>query len=271
VAKTPDIEVMSKESIFRTVLVAFVVALFCSLMVSAAVYYLRPVQLVYKNLAQNRAIVEVAGLIPTGEPLSDGEVIRHLLALDARMVDMSTGHFVDDLDAWSFDQRAAAADPERGVEIPESRDIAQLKRRSQYAPVYLVLDGNAIQRIVLPVHGQGMWSRIYGYISLTADLNTIAAVRFYEHGETPGIGDRIQDDAWTSRWSGKRLFDQSGNVAFQVSKDDQPSPYHVDSISGASVTAQSVGQLIRYWVGGDGFGPLIIRLTQARGIVNPRD
>lgn len=262
---------MSKESVLRTVLVAFVVALFCALMVSAAVYYLRPVQVVYKNLAQNRAILQVAGLIPTGEQLSDSDVMRRLVELDARMVELSTGNFVDGMDAWRFDQRAAAADPELGVQIPESRDIAQLKRRSRYAPVYLVLDGDAIERIILPVHGQGMWSLIYGYISLTANLNTIAAVRFYEHGETPGIGDRIQDDAWTSRWSGKRLLDQSGDVAFQVSKDDQTSPYHVDSISGATVTSQSVGQLIRYWVGADGFGPLLIRMTEARSTVNQRD
>lgn len=262
---------MSSESIGKTILIATVVALLCSLMVSGAVYYLRPMQLVYTRIVQNRAIIEAAGLVAANERISDREVIGRFLELDARIVDLSNGAYMDAIDALSFDQRASAADPELSEAIPESRDIARLKSRSRFAPVYLLMDGNTIERIILPVHGQGMWSRIYGYIALAPDLNTIVAVRFYEHGETPGIGDRIQDPGWTSRWSGKRVYDQDGGVALQVMTEDTESPYRIDAISGATVTAESVGKLIQFWLGSDGFGPLIARLREARDTDRPEE
>jgi len=262
---------MAKDSVGNTLLVAFAVALTCSLVVSAAVYYLRPMQLAYTKLLQNRIIIETAGLTLTDDRISDREVVNRFLSLDAQIVDLDTGEFMIDMDALSFDQRAAAQDVKLSVPISDSSDIAQLKRRSRYAPVYIVWDEGNIDRLVLPIHGQGMWSRIYGYISLADDLNTVVAIRFYEHGETPGIGDRIQNAEWTSLWSGKHLFDNENSFALQVSGNNGASPYRVDSISGATVTTEGVGKLVRYWLGDDGFGPFLTRLREIRNSNNPED
>ena len=171
---------------------------------------------------------------------------------------------MEGIDPLTFDQRKAAVDPDLSVAIPDSRDIAQLTRRARFAPVYILTDGDDIERVVLPIHGQGMWSRIYGYICLATDLNTVVAIRFYEHGETPGVGDRIQDPKWYAQWSGKRLYDDAGAFALQVTGGDTASPYQVDSISGATITAQGVGKFVNYWLGEDGFGAFLCGLLAMR-------
>jgi Na+-transporting NADH:ubiquinone oxidoreductase subunit C len=268
VAAALENQAMSDESVGKTLLVAIGVAFACSLMVSSAVIFLRPMQLAYTRLLQNRVIIETAGLVSSLEVISDREVISRFLDLDARIVELATGEFVEGIDPLTFDQRKAAVDPDLSVAIPDSRDIAQLTRRARFAPVYILTDGDDIERIVLPIHGQGMWSRIYGYISLATDLNTVVAIRFYEHGETPGVGDRIQDPKWYAQWSGKRLYDDAGAFALQVTGGDTASPYQVDSISGATITAQGVGKFVNYWLGDDGFGPFLSRLRAIRSSID---
>ena len=250
---------MSKDTLGRTLLVATGVALGCALMVSTTVYFLRPIQLAYADLERNRIVVEAAGLAPAASELSDRAVVALFVDLQVRIVDLETDQFTDDVDPQLYDQRAASNDPEMSVAIPEQLDLARLGSRARYVPVYLRVEGERIERIVLPVHGQGMWSTIYGYLSLESDLNTIAGIRIYEHGETAGIGDRIQTPAWQAECIGKRLYDNEGELRFRVARNASP-PFEVDIISGASVTAEGVGNLVRYWLGEHGYGPLLTRL-----------
>jgi len=250
---------VSEETLGRTLLVATVVALGCALMVSTAVYLLRPMQLVYADLERNRIVVEAAGLVPPGSRLTDRAIVSLFVDLETRIVDLETGRFTEDVDPRLYDQRAASNDPEMSVAIPEQLDLGRLGRRARYAPVYLLTNGEQINRIVLPVHGQGMWSTLYGYISLGSDFNTIVDISFYEHGETAGIGDRIQDPAWQAEWVGKRLYDDAGELRFTVVRNGAP-PFQVDIISGASVTAEGVGNLVRYWLGEHGYAPFLARL-----------
>jgi len=253
---------VSEENLGRTLSVATGVALGCALMVSTAVYFLRPMQLAYADLERNRIIVEAAGLAPAGSDLSDRAVVALFVDLQVRIVDLETDQFTDVVDQQLYDQRAASSDPELSVAIPDQLDLARLGRRARYVPVYLLMAGARIDRMVLPVHGQGMWSAIYGYLTLESDLNTIAGIRIYEHGETAGIGDRIQDPAWQAEWVGTRLYDDAGELRFQVQRNAAP-PFGVDSISGASVTTDAVGDLVRYWLGEHGYAPLLARLRGA--------
>jgi Na+-transporting NADH:ubiquinone oxidoreductase subunit C len=34
-------------------------------------------------------------------------------------------------------------------------------------------------------------------------------------------------------------------------------PYQVDGLSGATITSRGVGNLVRFWLGDDGFGPYL--------------
>jgi Na+-transporting NADH:ubiquinone oxidoreductase subunit C len=248
---------VERESLARTLGVAGGVALVCSLAVSGAVHWLRPYQLAYRSIEENRAIVAVAGLEDGDAPLSDAEVVARYLELETWTVDLADGSHAPR--AHDVDYRTALDDPTRSSALAPELDTAGLGRKPRYMPVYVLRDGTRIERIVLPVFGRGMWSTVYGFVSLRSDLVTVAAVRFYEHGETPGIGDRIQNGDWLASWAGKRAYDAAGGVALRVGSGTDGAS-SVDAITGATVTVSAIDRFVRFWLGPAGFGPFLAAL-----------
>ena len=254
-----------RESTVKTLAVAAGVALVCSLLVSTAVYWLRPIQLASGGIERNRAILDAAGLADSTETLPDREVLDRFGEFDPEIVDLASGRLVERA-APSYDYRGALDDPAQTVAIPADADIAGLGSRPRTMPVYILRRGRQIERIVLPVYGRGMWSTIHGFIGLEGDLATIAGVRFYELGETPGIGDRIQDPAWTAKWRGKRIYAEDGTLRFRIGRADAAgADFRVDAITGATVTVTAVDRFVRYWLGPDGYAPLLERLRGEGG------
>jgi Na+-transporting NADH:ubiquinone oxidoreductase subunit C len=45
---------------------------------------------------------------------------------------------------------------------------------------------------VYPIKGKGLWSSLYGYLSVNPTGDTIIGITFYKHGETPGLGAEIE-------------------------------------------------------------------------------
>jgi Na+-transporting NADH:ubiquinone oxidoreductase subunit C len=115
----------------------------------------------------------------------------------------------------------------------------------------------------------GLWSILYGYLALDTDLTTIRGITFYEQGETAGLGGEVENPRWKALWPGRRAFDERGNVKIQVKKGvagpPAEDPYQVDGLSGATLTSRGVTNMIRFWLGPDGFGPFIAQLRN-----NPR-
>ena len=253
----------NRESVGRTLFVAAAVAFVCSLIVSVTVYWLRPMQLALRSVEQSRAVLVAAGLAEPGETIEDQEVVRRFLELQTSLVDLDAGEFIaaDANMIAAYDYRAAAEDPDARRDIEASLDIAKLGTRPLLMPVWLFENDGVLERIVLPVYGRGMWSTIYGYVALEGDLTTIAAAWFFEHGETPGIGDRIEAPDWLNSWTGKRGFAADGALALRIGGGgDTAAESRVDAITGATVTVAGVDNLVRYWLGDDGFGPLLTRL-----------
>ena len=255
----------ARESIGRTLMVATIVALTCSLLVSIAVYWLRPIQIAMQSIERNRAVLVAAGLAGPTETLEDAEVIDRFLNVETRLADLDAANFVtaDANMAAAYDYRAAADDPDARRDIDPERDTASLGARPFLMPVYLIESGGQIDRIVLPVYGRGMWSTIHGYIALERDFVAIADVWFYEHGETPGIGDRILNSEWLRSWRGKRAYSPDGVLELRVGgPDDSAALAQVDGITGATVTVAGLDTFVRYWLGEDGYGPLLSRLRE---------
>lgn len=241
----------------KTIAVALIVAVVCAVLVSVSAVTLRPLQ--EANLAaerQARMQQMLAGL-PGLEDVISGAGGG---SLGAALVDLDTGTLVDDVDPATFDQRAAAVDPAASREVPEDADIAKLGRRSNLAPVYFVRRDGELALLVLPVHGAGYESTLYAYLAIEGDLNTIAALSFYEQGETPGIGDRITDPAWERQWPGTEIADADGNIVVEVVRGRASEPYEVTGITGATRTGRGVTNLVQFWLGEYGFGPFLERL-----------
>lgn len=237
---------MKTESPLRTLLVAAGVAIACSALVASAVHVLRPLQKNDLVLERGRVILDAAGRLPGGET-SDADLLGAYFGLDARIVTLGTAELQNSEDAHLFDHWQPQDDD--GVTDPS---FAQ-------APVYFVRAGSRLERIVFPVQGAGMWSTIFAYVALAPDLTTIADIVFLRHGETPGIGDRIEELAWRREWQGKKLFDTGGAPRLRVVRG-AASEYEVDLISGASVTCEAVGELVLAAFDNNGFGPLLTRL-----------
>jgi Na+-transporting NADH:ubiquinone oxidoreductase subunit C len=258
---------MRKESPIRALLTVLVTAVVCSFFVSASVVLLRPIQLNNKLLERSGNVLSLTGLMPADGEIGDERLLELFKELDARVVNIDDATLDSKFDPYTFDGRRAAADPELSVVIPPGEDIASLGRRSRYKIIYLVWKDDKVDRVVLPIRGAGMWSMIYGYISLESDFNTIAGVKFYEQNETPGLGDQIAKAHWQEIWVGKQLYDEQGEMLFRISEGPvkmgaSGAEFQVDALTGATVTANAVTALMRYWFGPDGYGPLLEGLRE---------
>ncbi|MCQ4288052.1 Na(+)-translocating NADH-quinone reductase subunit C [Pseudomonas stutzeri] len=253
-----------KESTARTLVVALLVCLVCSVFVAGAAVALRPTQLENRQLDKQRSILAIAGL---GEAGMSGDQVKTLYAerIVARLVDLETGEFSDEFDANTFDPLVAAKDPALSEALPSREDIASIKRLERYSTVYIVEEGGQMDTLILPVRGYGLWSTLYGFVAVKGDLNTVAGFGFYQHGETPGLGGEVDNPKWRNQWPGKELFNENGELAVQIVKGsvDPQSPradHQVDGLAGATLTSNGVNNLLHFWLGEHGFGPFIANL-----------
>lgn len=249
----------SNDSIGKIVTVAFALCIVCSVVVSTAAVLLKPAQEANKSLDRKRNILQAAGMLEEGRSVEE-----QFAAVEERYVDLSTGRFTDAVSA-GYDQREAAKDPARSRELADELDIAKLGRQAEVAQVYLVRgDDGGYDKVILPVHGYGLWSTLYGFLALESDANTVAGLGFYDHGETPGLGGEVDNPRWKSLWPGKQVY-RGGEVELKLLKGavDPQAPdaaWQVDGLSGATLTSRGVTNLITFWMGDEGFAPFLTNL-----------
>ena len=250
----------SNDSTSKTLIVAFSLCIVCSIIVSAAAVVLQPRQEANKSLDRKRNILAAAGM------LDDSKSVDELFAqISTRVVDMRTGKFTDDVNVENYDQRKAAKDPSASDALSAAQDLAKVSRREHYAVVYLVEDAAGdIDKIILPIHGYGLWSTLYGFIALESDGNTVAGLGFYEHAETPGLGGEVDNPRWKASWPGKQVY-RDGDVTIGLIKGSvdpasADATWQIDGLAGATLTARGVTNLVQFWLGKNGFEPFLNNL-----------
>ena len=254
------------ESVGKTLLVAFLVCVVCGVVVATAAVSLRPVQNENKLIDKRMNILLAAGMYDASQ-----DVNEQFKSIERKFVDIDSGDYVEMPE--SYDQRTAAKDPAQSERLSGDVDIAGIKNQAEVAEVYLARgDNGELSRIILPVHGYGLWSTLYGFLALEPDANTVAGLGFYEHGETPGLGGEVGNPKWKALWEGKKLYGDQGEVEIQVIKgtveSNTPNAEHkVDGLAGATLTSKGVSNLLRFWVGENGFGPYLKRMRQGGGDV----
>ncbi|MEE9368670.1 MAG: FMN-binding protein [Pontiella sp.] len=132
------------------------------------------------------------------------------------------------------------------IEATYEKHIAE--KTTGELPIYTWTEDGADKatKFAFPISGKGLWSMLYGYLSLDSDLETIAGISFYKHGETPGLGAEIEKSWFLSQFVGKRLYKEGAPVDFAVTKPGYASgESEVDGISGATITGKGVQKLIR--------------------------
>ena len=82
------------------------------------------------------------------------------------------------------------------------------------------------------------------------------------------MGGEVDNPSWKARWAGRKAFDEHGEVRIEVLKKKagppEEDPYHVDGLSGATLTSRGVDHLVRFWLGQDGFKPYLEQYNASR-------
>lgn len=249
---------------------AAAVCLVCAVFVAGMAVALKPQQELNKVLDRKEKVLNVAGLLEEGVKKPAAEIQALFEAnIQARFVDLKTGAYLDEaqlkekgIDPNNFDAKKYLSEHGTAVEknaagVPEIPDVAQ---------VFEVKRGDSISAIILPVHGKGLWSTMYGYVALADDGNTVKGLTFYEHGETPGLGGEVDNPIWKGLWPGRKIYGEGGEPQITVIKGQagppDVDPYAVDGLSGATITSRGVGSLLRFWLGEQGYKAYISKFRQ---------
>lgn len=271
---------MGNDSLEKTIAIAVALCLVCAVLVSFGAVALKPLQVYNKNLDMKKNILEVAGLMKEETDIDAAFAER----IEAKIVDLETGDYVENINADEYDQRKATKDPAKSVAIPKDKDIAHIRAKAKLAKVFLVKEGGAIKSIILPVSGYGLWSTLYGFLSLDADGQTVQSINFYDQAETPGLGGEVVNPKWRALWKGKKVYAETdqpsqdkgtieeadvGEPAIALIKgvvdNDKPgSQYQVDGLAGATLTSTGVTNLVRYWMSKEGFARYLSKVRTVK-------
>ena len=145
--------------------------------------------------------------------------------------------------------------------LPDDLDISKLTPwkvdiETADLPVYfLKKEGSEdIEAYSIPIWGKGLWGPIYGYLALEQDARTIKGATFAAPKETPGLGAEIEKAAFREQWVGKTIFNDGGaltpivvakgKAANVTGNDAAKLAYHVDGITGATLTCKGVNDML---------------------------
>jgi Na+-transporting NADH:ubiquinone oxidoreductase subunit C len=251
------------DSPVRAFVIVIAVCVVCSVLVSSAAVVLAPIQHENALKVRKRQILQAAGLLVQGRDIN-----QQFAQMTPRMVSMDSGEYVEAGDPVDFDVARVSRDAKSSVAVPADSDIAKIRRRPNVMPVYLVEKDGKVETIVLPVHGYGLWSTLYGFLALDGDGRSVKGISFYQHGETPGLGAEIDNPAWQAKWIGKQALADDGSVLLAIVKGEprgEDATHQVDGLAGATLTSRGVENLVHYWLGRQGFGPYLSRLRAAEG------
>lgn len=230
-------------------IIPLIACIACAVVVSVTAVSVRPEQNLNVENEKKLKILAAAGIMTD-------EVEKEFSKIKTLYVDFKSNQLVEVTE--NYDHIKASSNVAQSSLVPKEQDIAILKRRENVAPIYVwYSEQNQIQKIVLPIRGYGLWGTLYGYLSLDADLNTVKGIEYYDHKETPGLGGEVDNPVWKSDWNGKKVYDSSGNVILYVTKGPSTEEYEIDGISGATLTSNGVSNMIKYWLGENGYGPVL--------------
>lgn len=236
----------------KTLVVAFLVSLVCAVLVSGATVALRPIQAANRAAEQQARMEALIVGIPGMAELMDEEGG----ALSTVVIDLARGAAAADVTPETL--AAALEQSDNWTTLDGARDLAGLGQRPDFVQVFLLRNAAGdLSLALLPVSGAGYNGPINALVALRGDMSTIAGLAITGQSETPGLGARIEEAAWLEQFRGLPTTDATGTIRFAVARGQAGNEYEVDGITGATRTSNAVTRMMRFWLGPDGYGPLI--------------
>jgi Na+-transporting NADH:ubiquinone oxidoreductase subunit C len=138
------------------------------------------------------------------------------------------------------------ADSIKAVDIDLAKEAKKPAEEQRY-PLFVYREGSTT-RYIIPLYGNGLWDKIWGYIALEDDYSTIAGISMDHKAETPGLGAEIKDNPkqYNDPYIGKSIYNDEGEfVAVMMKKGAIEDPDHqIDAITGATITADGVNEMV---------------------------
>ncbi len=246
-----------KDSVAGTLTVAGLLCVVCSVLVSGSAVILRPKQEFNKRLDIKKNLLIAAGVVEDSN-ITAQKIEQAYKNVKAQVIDFETGE-VTDMDPETFDQNKAAKTPGQNISIPNDKDLGRIRFRSKYGKVFQILENGQVVKLVLPIKGKGLWSTLYGFITLDTDTKTVLGIGYYQHGETAGLGGEVDNPKWKQGWKNKVALNDSYEPIIDVVKgsvnlSDPNASHQIDGLSGATLTSNGVEGMVNYWLGEHGYG-----------------
>jgi len=219
----------------------------------------------------------VCGLLLSGSSQLLGPIQQRAIELDTKKQILGAVMSSEELEAMSPEEITAYYESHiasivvniEGEEVTEVEgtaitaetvDIGSNYKRIPEDRLYPVFiyheEGNPenVSAYILPLYGAGLWNAIWGYMALQSDLNTIEGVTFAHADETPGLGARITEEGVQQRYQGKEIWGDGEELESVVmmkgeGRDYSNDPHRVDGLSGATITAVGVNNMLKNYLG----------------------
>ncbi|MEG2290803.1 MAG: RnfABCDGE type electron transport complex subunit G [Clostridium sp.] len=128
------------------------------------------------------------------------------------------------------------ADAIQDIEFTETETVKE---------VYEAVSGDKVVGHVLKVTSKGFHGPI-DFVIAISDEDKVSGIRVLSHGETPGLGAKIIEDKFTTRFANKPIAEELEVVKVTPSKENE-----VEAISGATTSSKAsvsaVNDAIRFY------------------------
>lgn len=106
--------------------------------------------------------------------------------------------------------------------------------------IFILNEDGQDKGYAFPATGPGLWGRINSYVAISPDYSQLLGLVFVKHEETPGLGGRIEEEAFLSQFRNLSLENRNGEyIVYKPASNG-----NVDAIAGATLTSQSVSKLL---------------------------
>src|SRR5690606_12776526 len=112
---------MGNDSTAKTLIVATLLCVVCSVLVSGAAVSLKPAQELNKKLDIKKNLLLASGLVKDASKMTAKEVEEKFQAIETKVIDLQTGEFVE-MNPESLDAVKAAKTPGENYKIPAKDD-----------------------------------------------------------------------------------------------------------------------------------------------------
>ncbi len=227
---------MRKGNVYTFIFISIVTVL-AALLLSVTSQVLRERQEQNEIAEKKKNILIAMGLVLAGEK-ADIQKVREIY--NARV-----SGFIVDAQGKTIDRSKDKTPLDVDPEIEDEKKLAERRY-----PVFVAKEDGVVKIYCVPVYGKGLWSTIYGYLALKADANTVAGITFYKHGETPGLGGKVETAAFQKKFKGKKIFDAAGQlVSLKLVKGGLSAATpglenKVDAITAATMTSDGVSRFL---------------------------